>query len=227
MNLTESKLLSSIDGVSHGFSDKYQGRDPSRIARGLNLKGVSLLKQVHGNRVVLLGERRSDEGVAEGDSLVTDIKGQGIGVATADCVPMLLASFDARVVAAVHAGWRGTLEGIVANTLSAIEDRYGVKPENIKAAIGPSIGSCCYEVGEDVSSLFLEKYPWSGEILFEKGDSKHLLDLRAANKRLLNSAGVFDIEVLDICTKCSENFYSYRRDGKGTGRQLSVIGITR
>jgi purine-nucleoside/S-methyl-5'-thioadenosine phosphorylase / adenosine deaminase len=227
MKLKESKLLSSINGIAHGFSDKYLGDSASQVAAMLNMKGITLLKQIHSDNVVLLSEPATETGIKEGDALVTDIKGYGIAVATADCVPILLASKDARIVAAVHAGWRGTLNEIVVNTLYVIRDRYGIEPQYLKAAIGPSIGSCCYEVGEEVGSLFSEKYADSSEYLLEKGHSKYILDLKTANKLLLSREGVYDIEVLDTCTKCSENFYSYRGDGNGTGRQLSVIGLTR
>jgi len=227
MKLTESKLLSSIKGVTHGFSDRYLGGDASQIAVMLNMRGITLLKQIHGSSVVLVDDVTTETARREGDALVTHLKGLGIAVATADCVPILLASNDARMVAAVHAGWRGTLNEIIVNTLSVIKDRYGINPESLKAAIGPSIGRCCYEVGDDVGSQFREKYSLSGEYLFEKGRGKYILDLKTANKLLLVREGVPDIEVLGICTKCSDKYYSYRGDGKGTGRQLSVIGIAR
>lgn len=225
MKLTQSKLLSSINGIAHGFSDRLLGDSVSQIAAVLNMRDITLLKQIHSSRVVLVEDITTQTARQEGDALVSDIKGCGIAVATADCVPVLIASNDARMVAAVHAGWRGTLNEIIVSTLRVIKERYGIEPENLKAAIGPSIGSCCYEVGEEVGSLFGEKYTNSREYLYEKGSNKYILDLKTANKLLLEREGVHDIEVLDICTKCSENFYSYRGDGKGTGRQLSVIGI--
>ena len=227
MKLAESKLLSSIKGVTHRFSDRHLGDSASQIAVMLNMRGVTLLKQIHGSSVILVDDETTETACREGDALVTHLKGLGIAVATADCVPILLASNDARMVAAVHAGWRGTLNEIIINTLGVIKDRYAVSPENLKAAIGPCIGRCCYEVGDDVGSAFREKYPITSEYLFEKGGDKYILDLKTANELLLKREGVLDIEVLDICTKCSDNFYSYRRDGKGTGRQLSVIGLTR
>ncbi len=225
MKLKESKLLSSIKGVTHGFSDKYLGDNASQIGHLLNLSKVTLLKQIHSDNVVFVDDIATETARLEGDAIVTHLKGCGIAVATADCVPILLASNDARMVAAVHSGWRGTLNEIVVNTVSAVKDRYGIEPENLKAAIGPCIASCCYEVGEEVGSLFSGKYPDTSEYLFEKGQDKYILDLKTANELLLKREGVSDIEVLDICTKCSENYYSYRGDGNGAGRQLSVIGL--
>jgi YfiH family protein len=224
MIFAESKLLSSLKGVVHAFGDRSVVNGASQMATALDLSGVSLLNQVHSVRVVVMdgGEAKTQE--REGDALVTNLSRVGIGVATADCVPVLIASNDSSVAAAVHAGWRGTLEEIVVNTLSVIKDRFDINPQGLKAAIGPSIGCCCYEVGEDVASLYLDKYGGSGGYLWEKGP-KYVLDLKTANRLLLEREGVSEIEVLDTCTKCSENYYSYRREGKGVGSQLSVIGL--
>ncbi len=227
MKLAESKLISSIKGVAHGFSDKSLGDNASEIARLLNLSKITLLKQVHSDKVVIVDDINAETARLEGDALVTGLSGFGVGVATADCVPILLASGNARVVAAVHAGWRGTLSEIIVNTIKVIRDRYGIEPENLKAAIGPSIGKCCYEVGEEVGSEFSGKYEDTSEYLADKGNGKYILDLKRANSLLLKREGISEIEVLDVCTKCSEDYYSYRGDGKGTGRQLSVIGIVR
>ena len=224
MIFTESKLLSSLKGVVHAFGDRRVVNGASQMATELDLSGVSLLNQVHSARVVVIDSGEAETLEREGDALVTNLSRVGIGVATADCVPVLIASSDSSVAAAVHAGWRGTLEEIVVNTLGVIKDRFGVNPQGLKAAIGPSIGCCCYEVGEDVASLYLDKYGGSGVYLWEKGD-KYVLDLKTANRLLLEREGVSEIEVLDTCTKCSENYYSYRREGKGVGSQLSVIGL--
>ena len=227
MDIIQSNLLSSINGIVHGFSDKALGGDSERIARALNLSGLNLLKQVHGARVLIVSEITPGGERGEADAQVTDLRGIGLGVATADCVPILLASEDARVVSAVHAGWRGTLGAIAANAVRVIRESYGIEPGSLRAAIGPSIGKCCYEVGAEVGSEFREKYENTGEYLSEAGDGKYMLDLTLANEILLRSEGVSEVEALELCTKCSPEFYSYRGDGKGTGRQLSVIGISR
>ena len=226
MELTKSELLSSVKGVVHGFSDKSLGGDASNMANILNLSGISLLKQIHSDRVIQINKPDQNSEVFEGDAQVTDLKSLGIGVVTADCVPILIASSDGRAAAAVHAGWRGTLSGIVVNTVSLLKDKYGVAPGDLKAAIGPSIGGCCYEVGGEVGSLFVEKYEDADRYLSERMNEKFMLDLGMANRLLLNKAGVYDVEVLNICTKCNQDYYSYRGDGKGTGRQLSVIALT-
>ena len=227
MGLIQSNLLSSVNGIVHGFSDKTLGGDAGRIANELGLSGVNLLKQVHGDRVLIVSEMTSGRERGEADAQVTELPGIGIGIATADCVPILLASEDAQVVAAVHAGWRGTLAEISAKTVRVIKETYGIEPGSLKAAIGPSIGRCCYEVGAEVGSEFRDKYSDTAEYLFAAENGKYMLDLSLANEILLRSEGVTEVEALELCTKCSPEFYSYRGDGKGTGRQLSVIGISR
>ena len=225
MGLIQSKLLSSIDGITHGFSDKNLLGDTERIAGRLNLSGVSLLRQVHSGDVVILEAETSERERAEGDAQVTHLSGVGIGVATADCAPILLSSSDGSVVAAVHAGWRGALAEITVNAVRAMKESYGIEPERLKAAIGPCIGRCCYEVGGEVGSMFRRNCADADEYLYDTGSGKFMLDLRAVNELHLKKEGVRDIEILEVCTKCSRDFYSYRGDGGGTGRQLSVIGI--
>lgn len=226
MSLIKSDLLSSINGVVHGFSDKALEGDEGSIARILGLNGINLLRQVHGERVVVVTDKSLKIEREEGDAQVTDLSGIGLGIATADCVPILLASEDGRVVASVHAGWRGTLSGISAKAVQSMKESYAIEPWSLKAAVGPSIGRCCYEVGADVGSGFLDKYDDTAQYLSATENGKYKLDLPAVNEYLLRKEGVSDIEIIDICTMCSPDYYSYRGDGKGTGRQLSVIGIS-
>ncbi|MCZ6638482.1 MAG: polyphenol oxidase family protein, partial [Candidatus Dadabacteria bacterium] len=98
-------------------------------------------------------------------------------------------------------------------------------PSKLTAVIGPSIKKCCYEIGEDVASLFEERFQNFDQYLFKSRESKYFLDLSLANKLGLQKAGVPDIDVIDICTKCNDNFYSYRREGKGVNTQLSFIAL--
>jgi copper oxidase (laccase) domain-containing protein len=111
------------------------------------------------------------------------------------------------------------------STLEKIDEEYGLKPWDLKAVIGPSVGKCCYEVGGDVASVFRDGFDDWREYLVETDGCKYMLDLPGINRRALERAGVAEIEVLAICTKCNPNFYSYRREGKGVGSQLSVIGL--
>lgn len=138
-----------------------------------------------------------------------------ISVRTADCYPILLADAKNRAVAAVHAGWRGTAAQIVRKTLQKMTTEFGTSPGDVYAAIGPGIGVCCYEVGEEVARKF-------------GYDAKTHLDLASENRNQLESAGVppGNIEALGVCTFCdAERFFSYRRDKENPGRMTSFIQI--
>lgn len=157
----------------------------------------------------------------EGDALITDDLNRRIGVRTADCVPILLLDPDKRAVAAVHAGWRGTVAAIVRRTIEKMQVDFGTHAADIRAAIGPCIRECCYEVGPEVASQFSPLFPEWPPVA-----GKRHLDLVEANRRHLTSAGVPDAQVFDsgLCTVClPEHFFSYRREPQNPGRQLSVI----
>lgn len=227
MNFVKSKILSSAQGLAHGFADRIVGADASEIERRFALSKIAQLKQVHSSDVVIVDNIDNHDDHSEGDALVTGLKGVGVAIRTADCVPILLVDDQRSVVAAIHGGWRGTLSEIAMNTVSLIEREYGVGPSRLTAVIGPSIKKCCYEVGEDVASLFEERDPDSGKYMSKSRKSKYVLDLSVANKLGLQKAGVEQIEVVNICTKCNVDFYSYRREGKGVKTQLSFIALQR
>jgi len=226
MNFTQSEILSSIKGIVHGFANRNVGTDESEIKKQFDLSKVAQLKQIHSGDVIVLNDIETHRNSTEGDALVTNLRGIGIGVRTADCVPILLTDHKKSVIAAVHAGWRGTYLEIALNTLKMIESSFGITPGELTAVIGPSIKSCCYEIGEDVAGRFYDKFQDTDLYISEIGNSKYLLDLSKANKLMLQSAGLEEIEILDICTKCEDNFYSYRREGKGVSTQLSFIALT-
>jgi len=224
MSWIRSRILSSIPRVVHGFGMRDSGSQDA-VAVAFGLKKVARLKQVHGKRIVFT----DDEGIfesppREGDGLINSLRGFGVAAAAADCVPVLFADEEGTVTAAVHAGWRGTLAEISAEALRLINERYGVPPSRMRAVIGPSIKPCCYEVGEDVASLFLGKYG-GGDYIYEKGGGKYMLDLPRMNAIILEREGTGAIETLAHCTKCDGSFYSYRREGKGVLSQLSFIGL--
>jgi YfiH family protein len=164
-------------------------------------------------------------------------------------VPILLVDPKNRAVAAVHAGWRGTLKRIVTKAIGKMQMQFGCKPADMLAAIGPSIGGCCYEVGTEVASEFRSQFPnasdWFDEL--RTGEEPNplqwlnmappghqprpknvLLDLRKANRAQLLDAGLREqnIVVSDLCTACRRDlFFSYRKEAGTTGRLMSVIGI--
>jgi YfiH family protein len=153
------------------------------------------------------------------DALYTNKKGIALAVSIADCVPILLADRGGKVIAAVHAGWRGSKQRIVSNTIGRLRQEMGVLPSDLFAYIGPSAGPCCYEVGQEVSNLFHDG------TVHARGD-KATLDLKFENRRQMEIAGVpaSQIEVDDRCTICGPDlFHSYRRDGDASGRMLAAI----
>lgn len=215
----------SIPGVVHGFGQRGSGGQDG-IAAAFGLKKVARLKQVHGNKIIFTDDEGTFEAPPpEGDGLINALKGFGIAAAAADCVPVLFADDKGTVTAAVHAGWRGTLAEISAEALRLINKRYGIPPSRMRTVIGPSIKPCCYEVSEDVASLFLAKFGGGGGYIYEKGGGKYMLDLPRMNAIILEREGAGAIETPAYCTKCDGSFYSYRREGKGVPSQLSFIGL--
>jgi len=174
---------------------------------------MASLKQIHSS-VVLAAERAGVAG--EGDALVTAQVGVPVSIRTADCYPILLADTRNLAVAAVHAGWRGTAARIVVRTLEQMRARFGTDGADLRVAIGPGIGGCCYEVGIEVARQFGLEH--AGKI-----------DLAEMNHRLLVENGVARkrIELLGGCTFCDAHlFHSFRRDKESAGRMVSWIGIT-
>jgi hypothetical protein len=220
-----SDTLSKFRFVVHGFSNRQFKGDLEETARNFGLSTVFTLAQVHSADVIVIEDGFKKEPGRKGDAIITGQKGMGIGVFTADCVPILLVDESASCVAVVHAGWRGTLYQVSQKTLQEMRRHFGTDPSRVRVVLGPSIGKCCYEVGEDVASPFMEKFKDNEGYLFKKGNSKYIFDLREINRLSLLEEGVKSVEVMNICTKCDNNFHSYRRDGKKVGSQLSFIGL--
>jgi YfiH family protein len=165
------------------------------------------------------------------DVVVSNANGVLAAVKTADCVPILLGDSLTRAFAAVHAGWRGTLATAVVVAVQRLKDEYGVRPENLRVAIGASAGPCCYEVGSEVIDAFTTRFG-SGADLFTTTRPGHaMVDLLKANRDQLQSAGVIPerIHTAPICTMCrTDLFFSYRKEknlhGK-VGRLMGVVGL--
>lgn len=188
--------------------------------RSANPRVDVTLRQVHSDRVVNANGVRDCE--EEGDALITDDKGKAIGIRTADCVPILLLDVKKRVVAAVHAGWRGTASDIVTRTLEAMTKTFGTAAGDVYAAIGPSIRECCYEVREDVAARLASYFPEWGE----EDKITRLVDLPEANRRQMIACHVPGDQIFDtgLCTTCqTSQFYSYRREPQNSGRMISSI----
>lgn len=209
-----------FDGHVMGFfTEKELGTD----VQGLTGRRVYSPIQEHTGTVISVKNNLSPK-VA--DAVITDRSDVLLGVQTADCVPILLFDRVKHVCAAVHAGWRGTAKGILKKTIKAMCDKYGCSAGEILLAIGPAIRWCCYEVGDDVVEA-VSKATGSGEYHNVK-DGMNCLDLQSANRFQALSMGVQEhhISVIEECTSCfPDRYYSYRRDGKATGRQGGFIGM--
>lgn len=189
------------------------------------------IRQVHGARVVRAGAAAVDLGDADG--AIATASGTVVSVLTADCVPILLAADGGRAVAAIHAGWRGTAAGIVAATVRMLEVEDRVDPTSLHALIGPAIGPCCYEVGDDVVTALRQRpalASGASSVGIETGATRPRVDLRRANHVLLTEAGVAPhrIELVGPCTRCAADRYFSHRAARGgaTGRQLSWISLS-
>lgn len=165
------------------------------------------------------------------DALVSDARGVILGVKTADCVPVLIGDPKTKSFAAIHAGWRGTVDSIVLNAIAKLRELYGADPADFVAAIGPAAGCENYEIGQDVIDAFAEKFPGSEHLFTPTKEGHALIDLHTANREQLTSAGVDpkNIAIAPFCTmERTDLFFSYRREkrvyGK-TGRLMSVVGL--
>lgn len=165
-----------------------------------------------------------------GDALITAVPRLLLGVKTADCVPVLLGDARTGASAAIHAGWRGTLAGIVGRALNLMGEEYGTRPQDVRAAIGPSAGACCYEVGGEVIEAFTGRFDGASALFTPTRPGHARVDLQRANREQLMNAGVEPerIHTAPLCTICrTDLFFSYRREKSlhgRVGRLMSVIG---
>ncbi|MBR5735362.1 MAG: laccase domain-containing protein [Bacteroidales bacterium] len=190
--------------------------------------------QVHATRVAVLDRWMTREELEGYDAFVTDVPGLAIGVRTADCVPVLLYDPVHRAVAAVHAGWKGTVQLISHRAIEVMVGRYGCEPSGMRAVIGPAIGPDSFQVGEEVVAKFSEAgFPleeiWSfrGEGDGSPMSGGHHIDLFRANGWLLEKAGIQpgNISVCGLDTYTDESFFSARREGPACGRNINSVRL--
>ncbi|HWP84413.1 MAG TPA: peptidoglycan editing factor PgeF [Terriglobia bacterium] len=226
-----------------------------RLLAALRAEGMRLAvqNQIHSDLIRSLSERSDLAGNARGDGMITKRKGILLGILAADCFPLLLVDVRQKVVGAFHCGWRGTVRRIAQKGVGQMRQRYGCRPQDLRAALGPGIRACCYRVGEDVAAEFesqfhdaasllridrpqkkfmnkhfalLRSEPWRGTPAIEGREI--YLDLAEAIIRQLEAAGLCreQIHSCALCTSCSPDlFFSHRRDAGRTGRMMGVIGI--
>ena len=206
----ESELLRQLPWLMHGFA--------TQVSKNWPPAEYTNVKQIHSAFVVDANGGRGQ--LCQGDGLITSEPENVLGVRTADCVPILMADTRRRVVAAVHAGWRGTVAEITRVAVEQMKERHGTHPGDLVAAIGPSIEPCCFEVGPEVAREFERWLPGSSH--------RRYLDLVEVNRKQLRTAGVRagQIDASAPCTVCRvELLHSFRRDKEHSGRMVSAIGI--
>lgn len=199
------------------------------LATHIQLKASKLhfFNQVHGVDVAVIDDKTYSEEVVC-DAAITNTKGVGLVVLTADCVPLIFFDNQLLVIGVAHAGWKGTLGDIAKHTVLKMSETYGSDPKNVIVGIGPCISKAVYEVGEEVSDLFRAEW-YSDEYLQKNPKStKYHIDLQQINKTQLVKVGVLDsnIEIIEKCTFSNpEKLFSARRDGLKSGRMGSYIGL--
>ncbi len=247
-------IVAESIAVPHGFTTRFggvstgiwaslnlglsRGDDPQNvvenyrrlgIALGFTPEDVVLTRQTHSDTVILA--EASDRGKLtvpgasqEGDALITNTPGLALYVSTADCTPILLWDPVTGAVGAAHAGWRGTAAAIGAKTVRAMERQFGCKPENIRAAIGPNIGFCCFQTDADVPNAMVAAFGEEARTHIRQQDDKYYVNLKAINALALSRAGVRHMEISEDCTMCQpDRFWSHRVTGGQRGSQGAII----
>jgi polyphenol oxidase len=279
LKVVTAKKLDTIPWLIHGFSTRTGGLTTEYGGGQLNLgyTAEDSKETVNKNRALFLRRlgaasgktawplvnlhqfhsplihrvRRGEKVPLKGDGLITNVPGVVLAVKVADCVPVIVADRRRKAVGVFHAGWRGTVARIVQKGVGDMRMHFGSKPEDLVAAIGPAIGKCCYEIGDEVESAFENQFAYWRELFEDVWDSWSLhikypllflnqrapghgqpalsrhLDLIEANYHQLLDAGLppENIERIDTCTSCnSDQFFSYRKD-RVTGRMMAAVGI--
>lgn len=237
--ITVPSFAPSPDGIDHFFGTRWSSLSmtPGRSFAASRRHGeraaatvVLSVRQVHGTDALVLDQPVREGESFEGgwDALVTNQPGVMVTVRTADCVPVLLHDPVQRVVAAVHAGWRGAVAGIVPKTVALLVGRFGATVDRLRMAIGPSAGPCCYEVDAPVLMRLREAFPDWRDVVEPVGTERAHLDLRAFVRRqgLAEGLQADRISTVNACTICHPDlFFSYRREGVVKATMVSGIAL--
>ena len=222
-------------------ADVIRNRELIAEELGLPFETWTCAEQVHGNRVHIVtnaergaGRLSRESAIQSADSLITNEPGIWLTAFYADCVPLYFVDPVKRAIGLAHAGWKGTVMEIAAETVKAMEYTYECRPEDILASIGPSIGVCCYEVDEKVMERVKPIYgqqadPEEAKKAYSSLDNgKYMLDLKEINRHIMIKAGILpmNIELSEWCTSChTDLFFSHRKEQGATGRMVSWIGF--
>jgi YfiH family protein len=235
--ITVPAFSSAQDGITHFFGTRQHSRAvgtetgvPAPAGDGQRRTWLLSVKQVHGTEALIIDHPLTGSDRFEGgwDALITDQPGVTITVRTADCVPVLVYDRHRKAVAAIHAGWRGAVAGIVPKTIQLMVLRFGIDEGNLRISIGPSAGPCCYEVDDAVLDPIRRAGMDWPSLLHDDTGAKARLDLKAFVRRQTEHAGIRQeqITTVNLCTICHPSlFYSYRREGRVNGTMLNGITL--
>lgn len=230
------------DRVTRDFNLGFKNGNPAHVrqmrhsflaALGISLDNLVAGQQTHGTNVEVVttsprGAFRWEDGLPDTDALVTATPDLALSVYTADCVPLLFLDPVRKAVAAAHAGWRGSVNGIAVSTLLRLQQEFGSRPEDVLVAIGPSIGPCCYEIDEQVLTPLQGRIPFWQELIQFSRPGHFFLNLWQLNQLLLLGAGVRKehISIAGLCTYCLvQDFFSYRAEQGRAGSLMAVISL--
>jgi YfiH family protein len=248
----EGELTAGItgrnDGVSSGPFSSFNtalhcGDDPEAVlqnrqklctALGIEFQSYTCASQVHEASPAIIwndqkgaGRDNYNDSLNAKDALITGEKGIMLNIHVADCIPLILYDAKQKIGALAHAGWKGTVKNIAVETVTQMIRELNCHSENIYGAIGPSIGSCCFEIGEETAETIKNSFPYQNPIVIQK-DGRYFADLQEANREQLLNCGISEdhIETARICTSCENgDFYSYRADKGTTGRFSAFLYI--
>ena len=252
----ESSLLSECDFLTHAFCTRRGGVSEGEydslnisfkegdleskvlqnwhrlaMAFAIPLEHFITLNQVHGDNIFIIkpfGEYYSSSEALNYDAIVTSRTNLAVCIKTADCVPVFIVDRVKKIIAVVHAGWKGTALEITTKVVRLLQEKYGSSPLDILTAIGPSIGQCCFEVDTPTANAFFEQKNNEAFLFPGARPNKWMLDLAEANRRQILNCGIpeANIDVSDLCTSCRQDlFFSHRGSGGITGRQVNFMMI--
>jgi polyphenol oxidase len=217
--------------LGRGVGDEPAAIDENygRIARALGVEPASFVTgyQVHSDHVVVVTAEMAGQLLPATDALVTQARRVTLTLRFADCVPILMFDPVRQAIGIVHAGWKGTLSRVAGKTVRVMASEFGSRPADVIAGIGPSIGPCCYEVGEDVLAQVRATFRNTDGLVQVRQNGRVHLDLWAANRRVLFDEDVRTIELSGLCTSCHrDEFYSHRGDAGLTGRFGAFLALS-
>ena len=254
LGFTAHDTKSAVESNRREFTSALTAISERRNSRSSSIQPQPLvtLRQIHSDLIHRISEIPKNNGPLAGDGMVTNVPGILLGVLTADCLPVILVDPKRRAVGVFHAGWRGTQKRTVEKGVGEMHRWFGSEPGDLKAAIGPGIRGCCFEVGPEVRSAFEAQFSYGSELFRETKDrneihekypllfltarapghselpKKIFLDLAEANRRQLIDAGVAGKKISDLglCTLCRQDlFFSHRGEKGVTGRMMAAVGI--